>query len=46
MAVSATLGHSNPAVTLKIYARWMPSHQRLSTASVERSMPAFRQESG
>jgi integrase len=42
MAVSATLGHSNPAITMAIYARFLPSHQRLATASVERSMPGFR----
>jgi integrase len=44
-AVSATLGHSNPAVTMKIYNRWLSSHQRLATASVERSMPGFRSAS-
>jgi integrase len=34
--VSAQLGHSNPATTLKIYAHWVPGTRRITTAVLDR----------
>jgi integrase len=34
--VSAQLGHSNPATTLRIYAHWVPGTRRVTTAVLDR----------
>ena len=36
--VSAQLGHSNPATTLKIYAHWVPGTRRVTTAVLDRKV--------
>jgi len=50
--VSAQLGHSNPATTLRIYAHWVPGTRRVSTAVLDtasannRQMQAVSEEEG
>jgi integrase len=50
--VSAQLGHSNPATTLRIYAHWVPGTRRVTTAVLDRNdastmqMEAFSGENG
>jgi len=41
--VSAQLGHSNPATTLRIYAHWVPGTRRVSTAVLDTASANNRQ---